>query len=143
MSNMPNKEDFFAANDYVLYGVSPDRKTFAASIQEAFKAVGKKTWPVDERGIGELYKAEDTPGQISSAIVVLGRKNSPLIIDDLASHGIKIIWLQYGSYDNSIKKQYLERGFQLYTGCALMYLPGTGFAHRLHRRIHEFFVREK
>lgn len=140
------KDSFFASGKFALLGVSKSKRNFARSVYDAFSRSGLKVFPVHPAGGSsrdlELYPSINSlPEPVDSAILCYDTRKSGDVLAELKAAGVKKLWFQQGSYDNSVLDLARELEIDFYTGCVLMYLPGTAFFHRLHRRLHELFSR--
>lgn len=140
-----NRHDrFFDSGSFVLFGMSRKKKNFAWSIHKALTDAGKSVHPVHLQG-GEsdgvqFYSSIDSlPGSADSGIVCLNLNKHSDMVPELKKGRIKKIWLQQGTYDNSIITELESAGLDCLKGCALMYIPGTSFPHRFHRFLHRLF----
>ena len=129
-----------------MIGMSRSRRNFAWAIHDGLLKAGKKVFPVHpEGGYSRGIQFYDSIGSLpltpAAAIISLDLKKQLGILSELKDSGIEHIWLQQGSYDDSVLQEADRAGLNPITGCALMYLPGTSFVHRLHRFLYEFFRR--
>jgi predicted CoA-binding protein len=139
MSSMPSKDEFFAAMEFVIYGLSPNRKTFAQAIKDEMEKRGQKIFAIDRSGKSGFADLKSIPTKVDRAIVALSPKNTSSVIDELVQAKIDKVFLQQGSYNKEVLAQLKDRGLQVHTGCALMYMSNPIFLHRFHRFFHEFF----
>jgi predicted CoA-binding protein len=136
---MPSKDEFFAAKEFVLYGLSPNRKTFAHAIKDEMEKRGQKIFTIDRSGKEGFVDIKSMPAKIDRAIVALSSKNTASVIDELVEAKIDKVFLQQGSYNKELLAQLKDRGFQVHTGCAMMYMSNPVFMHRFHRFFYELF----
>jgi predicted CoA-binding protein len=140
-----NRSDrFFDSGSFVLFGMSRKKKNFAWSIRKALTEAGKSVFPLHPQAGKtnrvEFYSSVDSlPGSPDAGIVCLNLKKHPDMLPELKKSGLKKIWLQQGTYDNSIITELESAGLDCLKGCALMYIPGTSFPHRFHRFLHRLF----
>jgi predicted CoA-binding protein len=135
---------FYQSPSFAVIGMSRSRRNFAWAIHDGLIKAGKKVFPVHpEGGYSQGIQFYDSIGSLpltpEAAILSLDLKERPEILSELKASGIKKVWLQQGSFDNSILQETERAGLNPITGCALMYLPGTSFIHRLHRFLYELF----
>ena len=140
---MPNKQNFLLSQELALFGISSKRKTFASGIKSSLEKAGFKTYPVNPSADGCYPNLDDTPVKVEAAYIALSSDNTLSISESIINYGIKKVWLQYGSYNEKIINKFKDAGIEVYTGCLMMFIPGVGFIHRLHRVIHDFFERRK
>lgn len=136
--------DFYNAGNYAVLGMSRKKKNFGWAVYDSLLKTGVKVYPVhpdggNVRGVEFYRSVRDLPEEVDSAIICFDTGKSGRVLDDLEESGIKNIWFQHGSYDQSILNEARERNMQVRTGCAIMYIPRAGFPHRLHRFFHELF----
>jgi predicted CoA-binding protein len=142
-----NRSDrFFDSGSFVLFGMSRKRKNFAWSIHKALIEAGKNVFPVHPQGGKtdgvEFYSSVDSlPDSPDAGIICLNLNKHLDTVPELKTAGLKKIWLQQGSYDNSALAELESAGVDCLKGYALMYIPGTSFPHRFHRFLHRLFSR--
>jgi predicted CoA-binding protein len=136
---MPSKDEFFSANEFVMYGLSPNRKTFAHAIKDEMEKRGQKIFAIDRSGKSGFADLNSLPQKVDRAIVALSPKNTALVINDLAEAKIDKVFLQQGSYDKEVLAEFKDCGIQVHTGCAMMYMTNPLFMHRFHRFLYELF----
>jgi predicted CoA-binding protein len=136
---MPSKDEFFAASEFVIYGLSPNRKTFAFAIKDEMEKRGQKIFAIDRSGKSGFIDIKSLPTKVDRAIVALSPKNTASVINELADAKIEKVFLQQGSYNKEVLAEFRDRGFQVYTGCAMMYMTNPMFMHRFHRFLYEIF----
>jgi predicted CoA-binding protein len=136
---MPSKDEFFAAEEFVLYGLSPNRRTFAHDIKSELEKRRKKVMVIDRAGKNGFTDIESMPVKPDRAIIALRPKNTALVINELAIAHIDRVFLQQGSYNKEVLADFKDRGFQVHTGCAMMYMTNAVFIHRFHRFLYELF----
>jgi predicted CoA-binding protein len=137
---------FFDSGNFVLFGMSRKKKNFAWSIHKALTEAGKNVYPVHPRGgkTGgvEFYSSIDSlPESQDAGIVCLNMNKHTGLLPVLVNGGMRKIWLQQGSCDDSIITELESAGIVCLKGCAMMYIPGTSFPHRFHRFLHQLFSR--
>jgi len=140
---MPGKQDFLLSSEIALFGISLRRKTFASSVKKSLEKAGFKVYPVNPSADGCYPSLEEIPVKVEAVYVAINRANALSISESIVKYGIKKVWLQYGSYNEQIINKFKDAGIEVYTGCLMMFIPGVGFIHRLHRVIHDLFERKK
>jgi predicted CoA-binding protein len=143
---MPNNRiaEFYYSESFAIFGMSRSRKNFAWSIYNSLVRAGREVFPVhpgggEAKGIRFYDSLESLPGPPKAAILCLNLKKHDGILQRLKAAGIERVWLQQGSFNDSILKEAETAGLNPITGCALMYMPGASFPHRLHRFLYELF----
>jgi predicted CoA-binding protein len=147
---MPDKQitDFYHSDSFLLIGMSKKRDNFAWAIYKSFSAAGKRVFPLHpdggERNSVKFYSGiNDLPEIPEACIVSADLKKNGEFVSQLAESGIKRFWFQRGSYDKGILDAAGKKGVVAITGCILMYLPESGFPHKVHRFFHELFTKGK
>ena len=148
--NMPGSKagNFYNSDGFAILGMSRSRKNFAWTIYDGFVKSGMPVFPVHPSG-GEIkgVRFYDSlaalPRKVEAAVVSLNVSKADHLLSRLKENGVKKIWFQQGSYDNNVLKKADDLEFETYTGCAMMYLPGTLWLHRVHRFFHELVSKGK
>lgn len=141
---MLNKDEFFSSDKFVIFGVSPRRKTFATYVKKCLEKSEYEVYAVNpEADNGFYHDLKSLPVKVEAVIIATKPANTLKIIDNLTGYGISKIWLQSGSFDDEVISHCLNAGIKTYTGCIIMYMPGTGFIHRFHRFIHDLIERRR
>ena len=144
MSSTLNKDGFFSADKFAIFGVSPRRKTFATYVKKCLEKSGYEVYSVNPKADSSFYRdLKSLPVRVEAVVIATKPANTLKIIDNLAGYGIRKIWLQNGSFDDEVVNRCLNAGIKIYTGCIIMYVPGTGFIHRFHRFIHDLIERRR
>lgn len=139
MSSMPSKDEFFQAEGFVIYGLSPNRKTFAHSIKDELAKRGKSIYPIDRSGQTGFADLKSIGSKADRAIIAMSPKNTASVVNELTAAKIDKVFLQQGSYNKEVLAKFKDSGFQVYTGCAMMYMTNAVFIHRFHRFLYELF----
>ena len=93
-------------------------------------------------GDNSFASIANVPEKIKSAYIATSPENTEMILSDLQNYGIEKVWLQNGSFDKAMLEKIRQQGIEYYTGCLMMYIPGTGGIHRFHRFLHELFAKK-
>ncbi|MEZ5228515.1 MAG: CoA-binding protein [Acidimicrobiales bacterium] len=127
-----------------LIGVSRDPKKFANVVFRELQKTGYEVVPVNPHadhveGVPAFRSVADLP-DIDRAIIMLPPAESARLVAECADRGIEQVWLHKGAGTGSVTEEAVaigrERGLEVIDGaCPLMFLAGTGFIHRLHRRL--------
>jgi len=145
LSTPNNRFDrFYRSKGFAIFGISRSKKGFGWEIYRNFAGSGARVVPVHPDSGSfeeiEIYSSVDSlPDFVDAAIICFNLKKDSSLLLELRKSRIKRVWLQQGSYDRSVVSRAKEIGLEVYTGCALMYLPGMGFPHNLHRFFHNLF----
>ena len=141
---MQNNENFLSSSGFVIYGISPTRKTFAGYVKKNLVNAGYKVFPIyPDAGNGFYRNIVSIPDKVESAYIAVKPENTSKVIEDIEKSGIEKVWLQNGSFKDSILNRCRKAGIEVYTGCLMMYIPNAGFIHKLHKIIHEFLERRR
>jgi len=147
---MPGKRpgDFYQSEGIAILGMSRKRKNFAWTIYGEFVKSGIPVYPVhpdggEVRGVRFYDSVGAIPGKVDAAVLSMKAPKAVDLLPRLKAEGIRKIWFQQGSYDDSLLKKADEHDFQTYTGCSVMFLPGAMWLHRLHRFFHELVSKGK
>lgn len=128
----------------MIFGISPRRKTFAAYVKRNLEKSGYEVYVVNPKANDVFYRyLNSLPVSVKAAVIATKPVNTLKIIDDLVEYGIGKVWLQNGSFNDEVVNRCQSAVIDTYTGCILMYMPGTGFIHRLHRFVHDLIERQK
>jgi uncharacterized protein len=138
-------ESFWGQQRYAVVGVSATGKGFGCMVFKALKDKGFDAYPVSktaETVMGEkCYRSvADLPQRPEAVVIVVPREGSAEVVRECADLGIEHVWLQQGAESAEGIQLGKDRGLALvHNACAFMYMPGTAFPHRVHRRIAELF----
>jgi hypothetical protein len=114
----------------------------ARHIYDSLAALGKRVYAIGPQsgnigGIDFYDSLRSLPEKPQAVIIGTKPENAPASIDEVAVCGAKFIWLQQGSYDKHVLALIDRLGLDPIKGCALMYMPGAAFFHRIHRTLAE------
>jgi predicted CoA-binding protein len=139
-----NRDSFLSSSGIAVYGVSTKRRTFAEGVIDSLGNAAIEAYPVHPDSGQRFFKDHNSiPPEVESVYIAANPENTARIIDDFPDNRFKKIWLQNGSFNDTILKQCAEKNYDIFTGCLMMYIPEAGFIHRFHRAVHEFFERRK
>ncbi len=135
-------DEFLGAKTIAVIGASRDEKTYSGMLFAELLKHGYDAIPVNPNA-GEIAgrKAVKSVGEIQPtperALILLPEDKTEQAVIDCADAGIKKVWLHRhvggGVSDTRAIFRAEERGLQLITGfCMFMFLPRTGFVHKLH-----------
>ena len=138
-------ESFWGQKRYAVVGVSASGKGFGCMAYKALKDRGYEVYPVSvtaDTVLGDrCYKSvADLPKQPEAVLIVVPPATSAGVVRECVDLGVKHVWLQQGAESTEGIELGTEKGLALvHNACAFMYMPGTGFPHRVHRFVAELF----
>ncbi len=135
-------DEFLSAKRIAVIGASRDEKTYSGQLFAELLKHGYDAIPVNPNA-GEIAGrpaftnvAEIQPAP-ERALILLPEDKTEQAVLDCAKAGIRKVWLHRhvagGVSDTRAIFRAEENGIQLITGfCMFMFLPRTGFVHKLH-----------
>jgi len=135
-------DDFYGGKRLAVIGVSRTKSDYSRMLyrellQKGYDALAVNPAMDTVEGKPCYASVKDiTPG-VDRVIMLLPPEKTEAAVMDCREAGVKTIWLHQhiGKGVANTRAIYLceEKGINLITGfCPLMFLPGTGFIHRLH-----------
>jgi len=134
-------DDFLSRRRLAVLGVSRQKSKFGNILFKELAGKGYELTPVhpvlDEvRGRPCARRLTSLPEPVDGAVIVLPRARTEEVLADVAAAGIARVWLQQGSESEAALEFCRENGIEAIHGeCILMFVPSTGFVHRVHRWI--------
>ncbi|NLD48156.1 MAG: CoA-binding protein [Clostridiaceae bacterium] len=112
---------------WAVVGTNEDPEKYGNMIYKKLKSRGYRVYPVNpkhetidgDRCYGNLSSIPELPEVID---MVVSPKRGKDIIEEAARLGIKDIWLQPGTYDNSLMQLIDENGLNAVKACVLVAL---------------------
>ena len=141
MTSQNSINEFLAQKKLALIGISRSGKKFGNMIFKELKSKGYHVFPINpnvesiqnERCYPSL---KALPEQVGGVIVVVPPVQTEKIVYDVASAGIKQVWMQQGSESKSAIQFCKENGISVVEGeCILMFVKPVKLFHRMHRGI--------
>jgi predicted CoA-binding protein len=140
-------DDFLGCRRLAIVGVSRQDKDFSRAVFRAFTGRGYEAVPVNPAG-GEVDglrcvpRIADVQPPVEAALLLTPSKATKDVVQECAEAGVRRIWLHRGGGPGAVSDEAValcrDRGLEVVDGaCPFMFLPDTGFPHRVHR----FFVR--
>lgn len=132
-------EGFVRQKRLALAGASRSGKKFGNVLLRELKARGYDVVPVHPEagrleGLPCAGRVADVAGSVDGLVVVTPPAGAARLVGEAADAGILRVWLQQGAGSEEAVRVARERGVSLVHGCCLlMFLPGAGGVHRLHR----------
>lgn len=140
---------FLASKRIAFIGVSQNERDFSRHLFREFAGRGYEVTPVHPRlAEAEGYPCFSQVGNIQppveAAIVMTSAERSAQIVRECAAAGIPRVWLYRAAGKGAVSEEALEAcreaGIEVVAGeCPLMFLPGTGFPHKLHGLVRRIF----
>ncbi len=124
---LTQEEKMLEKKVWAVVGANSNPDKYGNMIFKKLKSRGYKVYPVSpnyETIEGEkCYKDLSSIPEVPEVIdMVVSPKRGKSIIEEAAELGIKNIWLQPGTYDNSIMKLIEEKGLNAVQACVLVAL---------------------
>lgn len=141
MTTQKSINDFLVQKKLALIGISRSGKKFGNMIFKELKSKGYQIFPINpnvETIQGEhCYPSlKALTERVGGVIVVVPPVQTEKIVYDVASAGIKQVWMQQGSESKSAIQFCKENGISVVEGeCILMFAKPIKFFHRMHRGI--------
>lgn len=144
---MPSKasiDRFLQGERLAVVGVSRNSKEFANAVFRELRDRGYEVVPVnpnaDEVEGVRCYRTVAELPDVDGAIVMVPAAGAADVVRQCAARGIERVWLHRGAGQGSVSEEAVDAartaGIDVVDGaCPLMFLPDTGWFHRLHRRI--------
>lgn len=143
MSSLRQIEDFLSQKRVALIGVSRDPRDFSRTLFREFALRGYDIVPVnpavslvDDRhcysSVGEIQPP------VSAALLMTPPDVTEDIVRECVAAKVTKIWLHRAVGSGSVSQNAVsycrEHHVELVEGhCPMMFLPGTGFVHRVHK----------
>ncbi len=153
-------DTFLAQKRVAVVGVSGSSRDFSRKLFQELLNRGYEVVPVNPRlneveGKACYARVKDITPPVDAALLLTSPKVTDEVVEDCAAAGVKYIWM-YGTDGPVIRSDRgattlksvaycQEHGMNVVAGeCPFMFLPGTGFPHRVHgiiRRIRRTYPR--
>lgn len=138
-------DEFFAAPNFAVVGVSRNKNKFGTVIYREFKNRGLNVFPVNpamETIAGD--KCYPTlgglPEKVEGVIVVVSPEKSEAVVKDAWEAGITKVWMQQGSQSDEALAFCREKGMTaIAKECVFMYCDPVQSIHRFHRGLAKLF----
>jgi predicted CoA-binding protein len=136
----PLIDDFLAQRSLALLGVSRDGQTgFGNAVRKELAEKGYTlhvVHPAADR-IGDApcaHSLAEVAGEVGGVVLVTPPAETAKLIDELASLGIRRVWIQQGAESPEVLRRCDELGLAAVHGeCILMFAEPTAWFHRAHR----------
>lgn len=145
MNTAKEINEFFSAGKIAFAGVSGNPKKFS---NMAFRELTKKGFelvPVNPNQ-AEIEGARcydcvaSLPEGVDSVLIMTPKDQTPKVIREIGSKGIKNVWIQQGAHSEEAENLAKELGMNLVNNkCIMMYSTPVKGIHRFHRTIVKLF----
>jgi uncharacterized protein len=143
MASKRSIESFLSCRRIAVVGVSREARDFSRSVFRAFVERGYDAVPVNPNG-GEAEgrpfarRLQDVSPPVEGAYLITPPAATLEAVRDCAEAGVTRVWMHRGGGQGAVDPEAValcrETGIELVEGeCPLMFLPGTGFVHGVHR----------
>ncbi len=138
-------DEFLHSQNIAVVGVSRNPKKFGFLIYQALLDKGYNCFPINPNmdSLNEKTCFKDLlslPDEIDACVIVTGKPNTDLVLNQAIEKGVTKIWVQQTSetpYVKEISKS-SDRNI-IYGKCILMFLEPITGAHKFHRFIVKLF----
>ena len=131
-------DNFLKAESIAVYGVSRTGKKFGNFAYRDLRKKGFKVYPIhpeaDEvEGDRCFRQIKDIGEEVGAALIVLPASQTESVLPELASAGVRTVWIQQGAGSEKAIQICETNGLDAVHGeCILMYAKPSGF-HKVHR----------
>jgi hypothetical protein len=147
MATRESIDRFLERRRFAAVGVSRQAADFSRAVYRAFIERGYDVIPVNPAG-GEAdgrsmaRRLGDVRPPVEAALLLTSPPATEAVVRDCAAAGVEHVWMHRGGGQGAVSDEAVAfcrgQGIDVIDGaCPFMFLPDTGFAHRLHR----FFLR--
>lgn len=136
-------DDFLKQKTLAIIGVSRGGKKFGNACYKELKAHGYLLFPINPHA--ETIQGERCypnlgalPQPVDAVLLIVPPVETEKVVKDIASSGIKRVWMQRGAASEKAIRFCEENGVSVVHGeCILMYAEPLVFFHRMHRFVHK------
>ncbi len=137
-------EAFFHNRTFALFGLSARPKSISLDVYDLMTKKGYQVFPVNPnstkvRDIECYANVGEIPVKPEAAIIVTKPEISKVIANDCFALGIKDLWFQLQTMDDSLKSWCEENDINWINSCVLLHHKEARFPHSLHRFFHRLF----
>lgn len=134
-------DDFLSQKRIAIVGVTRDEKEWGRALYDQFKRRGYDAYAVNPTraipGIQCYGHLRDIPRSLDGVILVVPPAVTEQVVREVAELKIPRVWMHRGVGNGAVSKSAIEFCREnsikvIYGVCPMMYLPGSGFGHRLH-----------
>lgn len=134
--------DFLNERRFAAVGLSRDPKEFSRMLVREFLGRGYDVVPVNPAvteidGRQCFANVRDITPPVSAALLLTSPAATDAVVRDCVAAGVTQVWMYRGGGNGAVSPEAVEfcreHGVKVVAGeCPFMFLPGTGFPHRLH-----------
>lgn len=135
-------EDFLAEHRFAAVGVSRNPKDFTRTLVREFLKRGYDVVPVNPsvqeiEGRPSFTSVADIQPPVSAALLMTSAEVTKSVVLECVQAGVKRIWMYRASGSGAVHPEAVafcrQHGIDVIPGeCPFMFLPKTGFPHRIH-----------
>lgn len=135
-------DDFLQQRRLAVVGVSRDPKNFANTLFRELRQRDYDVVPVNPNakeleGLPCFRRVQDIRPAVDGALLLTAPEVTNQVVRDCAEAGISRLWLHRGGGQGAVSQTAIDycsgNGISVVAGhCPFMFLPDTGFGHRLH-----------
>jgi len=139
--NVSTINEFIRLKSFAIIGVSAKKKKFGNSILKEMLSRGFKLFPIHKSamlidGVPCYMDLQNLPEKPDGVILVIHPEETEKVVREIASAGIKHVWMQQGSESKTAIEYCAKHGIKAVSGeCILMFLTRPGFPHNFHHWI--------
>jgi predicted CoA-binding protein len=116
-----------------IIGASTDRRKFGNKAVRAFRAQGYRVVPINPHaaeveGLRAFATVLDYPGPIDEASMYLPPEVGLLVLDEIASKGIRKVWLNPGADRSDVVARARALGLEPIVACSILAVGESPFA---------------
>jgi hypothetical protein len=136
-------DDFLKQKTLAIIGVSRGGKKFGNACYKELKAHGYRLFPVNPnvetiQGKRCYPNLGALPQPVGGVLLVVPPVETEKVVKDIASSGIRRVWMQRGAESEKAIRFCEENGIQVVHGeCILMFAEPLVFFHKIHRFVHK------
>jgi predicted CoA-binding protein len=135
-------DEFLARKRFAAVGLSRNPQDFTRKLIEEFERRGYEVVPVNP-GASEigghacLTSVQEINPPVDAALLLTSPSTTDGVVRDCAAAGVTHVWMYRGGGQGAVSADAVafchERGMKVVAGeCPFMFLPKTGFPHRVH-----------
>jgi len=142
MTKLRTIEDFLSQKRLAIVGVSRDPQDFTRKVFNEFQKRGYEVFPVNPKtseidGAKCYPRLQEIVPTVDGALLMTVPGVTDKIVRDCKEAGIPRVWMHRGEGIGAVSESAIfycqEQAIEVIAGfCPFMFLPNTGFFHRLH-----------
>ncbi len=137
-------QSFFQSRTIALFGLSARPKSVSLEIYDLLTKKGFQVFPVNPnsskiRDVECYPNLQSIPVKPEAAIIVTRPEISKAIAQNCLDLGVRNLWFQLQTMDDSLKSWCDEKGINWINSCVLLHHGETRFPHSVHRFFHNLF----